>query len=172
MENWPEIAQTGLKNTNNVLFKQVITSVTCTTWRSSRGWPTMTWMCRARWKPQSSVTATAAVTSSSTCTSELIKQWMFLFLYVLRVNTSTIILCFTHLYRDSVLLFELELKHFFMYFFLKKKKKVKMNILTPIQSSKYFFQIRGSQTFPCQGPPKLHVFGRRPPSRKRSFRGR
>ena len=45
-------------------------------------------------------------------------------------------------------------------------------ILTPILSSKYFFQIRGYQTFPCQGPPKLHVFGRRPPSRKRSFRGR
>ena len=38
--------------------------------------------------------------------------------------------------------------------------------------SKYFFQIRGSQTFPRQGPPKLRVFGRRPPYRKRSFRGR
>ena len=47
-----------------------------------------------------------------------------------------------------------------------------MNIMTLIRSSKYFFQIRGSQTFPCQGPPKLHVFGRRPPYRKRSFQGR
>ena len=84
----------------------------------------------------------------------------------------------THLYRHSVLLFELELQHFLCIFLRKKKRKkkkkknVKMNILTPIRSSKYFFQIRGSQTFPCQGPPKLHVFGRRPPSRKRSFRGR
>ena len=51
-----------------------------------------------------------------------------------------------------------------------KRKIVKMNILTLILSSKYFFQIRGSQTFPCQGPPKLHVFGRRPTSRKKGSR--
>ena len=81
-------------------------------------------------------------------------------------------LLLTHLYQDSVVLFELELEHF-LFIFLKEKKQqknekkrkiVKMNILTPILSSKYFFQIRGSQTFPCQGPPKLHVFGRRPSS--------
>ena len=40
-------------------------------------------------------------------------------------------------------------------FWEKEKKNMKMNILTPILSSKYFFQIRGSQTFPCQGPPNL-----------------
>ena len=40
-----------------------------------------------------------------------------------------------------------------------------MNILTSILYSKDFFQIHGSHTFPCQGPPKLHVFGRRPPYR-------
>ena len=51
------------------------------------------------------------------------------------------------------------------------ESKNKMNILTSILSSKYFFQICGSQTFPYQGPPKLHVFGCRPPSREKSFQG-
>ena len=37
-----------------------------------------------------------------------------------------------------------------------------MNILSSILSSKYFSHIRGSQIFPCQGPQKWHVFGRRP----------
>lgn len=48
---------------------QDITSATCTTWRSSPGWPTMTWTCRAHRKPLSSETVTAVDTSSSTCTS-------------------------------------------------------------------------------------------------------
>ena len=48
-----------------------------------------------------------------------------------------------------------------------------MNILTPILSSKYFFQICGSQTFPCQGPPKFKkmYLAADPTSRKRSFQG-
>ena len=37
-----------------------------------------------------------------------------------------------------------------------------MNILTSILSSKYFFQIRGSQTFPCQGPPILQYLAADP----------
>ena len=51
--------------------------------------------------------------------------------------------------RDSVL-------RLTFFLFLLLEKKVKTNILTSILSSKYFFQIRGFQTFPCQGPPKLH----------------
>ena len=70
--------------------------------------------------------------------------------------------CFikTHLYRANILFLNLNL---FFFSFEKKKKKDK--------SWKYFFQIRGSQTFPCQGPPELHVFGRRPPSWKRFIPG-
>ena len=77
-----------------------------------------------------------------------------------------------------ILLFELELElDIFLfilvfYFGKKKKKNVKIDILTPILSSKYFFLIRGSQSFPCQRPPKLHVFVHRPPSGKISFQGR
>ena len=74
------------------------------------------------------------------------------------------------------MLFELELELdtflFIFDFSFGKKKKMKIDILTPIPSSKYFFLIRGSQTFPCQGHPKLHVFVSRPPSRKRSFQRR
>ena len=62
--------------------------------------------------------------------------------------------------------------YLFILVFSFEKKNLKIDILTPILSSKYFFLIRGSQTFPCQGPPKLHVFVCRPPSRKRSFQGR
>ena len=38
-------------------------------------------------------------------------------------------------------------------------------------SSKSFFYIGGSQTFSCQGPPKLHVFGRGPASQNMLFQG-
>ena len=60
----------------------------------------------------------------------------------------------------------------FFPFFSFGKKSWKMNILALILSSKYFFKISVSQTFPCQGPPTLHAFGRRPSSREKSFQGR
>ena len=74
---------------------------------------------------------------------------------IFEIKTTTL----THYDRNSFLRLNLNQKN--------KNKNVKMNILTSILSSKYFSQIRGSQTFPRQGPPKLYVFGRRPPSRKR-----
>ena len=63
----------------------------------------------------------------------------------------------THL--DQRFAFELEPFLILFYFFIKNKTK----------QNEYFdldsvLQICGYQTFPCQGPPTLHVFGRRPPS--------